>query len=102
MRGFRNPDSVASFHSFEIKLSTKLTSDLRLFYQDNAIKKMHLGLAALQGLLTQLIRTVDFVIGLGRVLKDAADVMPVRFKGSVCHTGEKLLEQTRNTIWVYA
>jgi non-ribosomal peptide synthetase component F len=99
MRGFRNPDSVASFHSFEIKLSTKLTSDLRLFYQDNAIKKMHLGLAALQGLLTQLIRTVDFVIGLGRVLKDAADVMPVRFKGSVCHTGEKLLEQTRNTIW---
>jgi hypothetical protein len=97
-RGFRNPDSVASFHSFEIKLSIKLTSEIRLFCQQNAIKEMHLGLAALQALLTQLTGTDDFVIALGCVLKDAADVMPVRFKGSMSHTGEELLRQTRNTI----
>jgi hypothetical protein len=94
-RGFRNPDAVPAFHGFEITVTTKLSFDIRCFCQDNGIKDMHFGLAALQALLTQLTGTDDFVIGLGRVLKTQADVMPVRFKGDLQDMGAQLLEQTK-------
>ncbi|RMZ66251.1 polyketide synthase [Pyrenophora seminiperda CCB06] len=99
--GFRNPDdddAPPSFHCYELPVSATLSLNVRFLCRAKKYEHIHVGLAALQVLLAQLMGTDDFVIGLGRVVGVQRDIMPVRFKGDLEYTSSQLLEQTVKTM----
>ncbi|KAH7094376.1 hypothetical protein FB567DRAFT_1962 [Paraphoma chrysanthemicola] len=97
-RGFRDPDTSASFNRYEQMLPQDLTMNLRMACMVAEHTEMHFGLVAFQILLMHLTGAVDLVVGIGRTVVSKRDVVPIRFQAGLNRSLQYLLDNTKATL----